>query len=70
MANLPAMVNVDRHRQEVLLLLVADERRLEPENRLGKVQSPRPLHLSSKPERRDRAAQRARSCGSRFKPTM
>ena len=37
-AHLPAVVQVDRHRQEVLLLLVADERRLEPENRLGEMQ--------------------------------
>ncbi len=57
MAHLAAVVHVDRHGQEVLLLLVAHERRLEPENRLGKMQGPRLLELQLESRRqRDRAA--------------
>jgi hypothetical protein len=37
---LAAVVQVDGHWQEFLLLLVADERRLEPEDRLREVQGP------------------------------
>ncbi len=58
MANLPAVVNVDRHREEVLLLLVTNKRRLEPEHSLGKMQGPRVLELQVEPRwQRDRPAQ-------------
>ena len=58
MAHLAAVVHVDRHRQQVLLLLVAHKRRLEPEDGLGKMQGPRLLELQLEPRRqRDRAAQ-------------
>ncbi len=58
MSDLAAVVHVDRHGQQILLLLVADERRLEPEDRLGEVQGPRALDLQGESCRqRDRAAQ-------------
>ena len=58
MAHLPAVVHVDRHRQQVLLLLVAHKRRLEPEDGLGEMQWPRVLELQLKSRRqRDRAAE-------------